>query len=228
MPTATIDDVWVYIYEQVEVRTRDLEQRFVKTREMARATMYKYKHRLEVEGKILSKPVHAKPPYHLYYVPQSLHWNVEALRYYKSLPDVIGGDVNDLLWREIPEGMALLPVKEKILWQNDDTGAMAVLQRVPEGLVETPHYHPDGNHFIYAISGAIETPSGNIENIAGTYRYVPKGTTDIGVKVVKELICIAYWDGPRTKVNVPYTSSYDSPHKIFHSYNKTNNLSNYT
>jgi hypothetical protein len=31
MPTATIDDVWIYIFEQGEVRTRDLEQRFIFT-----------------------------------------------------------------------------------------------------------------------------------------------------------------------------------------------------
>jgi hypothetical protein len=215
MPTATIDDVWIYIYEQGEVRTRDLEQRFVKTHQMARATMYKYKQRLELEGKIQSKPVHAKPPYHLYYVPSPLRRHVEALQHYKSLPNVIGGDIHDVEWQDIPDGVYLLPVKEKILWQNDDTGAMAVLQWFPVGLVETPHYHPDGNHFIYGISGEVETPSGTIESVAGTYRYVPKGTVDVGVKFVKEGLCIAYWDGPRTKVNVPYTSSYDSPRKIF-------------
>jgi hypothetical protein len=220
LPTATIDDVWIYIYEQGEVRTRDLEQRFVKTRQMARATMFKYKHRLELEGKIQSKPVHAKPPYHLYSVPSALHTHVQALQHYKTLPDVIGGDSEHLEWHDAPEGTALVNVKEKQLWHNHETGAMVVLQRVPIGLVETPHYHPDGNHFIYAISGAIETPSGDIEDIAGTYRYVPKGTIDIGVKVVKELICIAYWDGPRTKVNVFYTSSYDSPRKIFQQSNK--------
>ena len=215
MPTATIDDVWIYIHEHGEVRTRDLEQRFVKTRQMARATMFKYKHRLELEGKIKSKPVHAKPPYHLYFVPLSLHACVEALRHYKSLPNVIGGDIHDVKWQDIPDDVYLLPVKEKILWQNEETGAMAVLQWFPVGLVETPHYHPDGNHFIYGISGEVETPSGDIETVAGTYRYVPKGTVDVGVKFVKEGLCIAYWDGPRTKVNVPYTSSYDSPRKIF-------------
>jgi hypothetical protein len=166
MPTATIDDVWIYIYEQGEVCTRDLEQRFVKTRQMARATMYKYKHRLELEGKIQSKPVPAKPPYHLYFVPPDFHRHVKALKHYKSLPNVIGGDIEALPWHDIPEGWALLPVKEKILWQNEETGAMAVLQRIPVGLVETPHYHPDGNHFIYGISGDVETPSGAVESLA--------------------------------------------------------------
>ena len=215
MPTATIDDVWIYIYEQGEVRTRDLEQRFVKTRQMARATMFKYKRQLELEGKIQSKPVHAKPPYHLYSVPSPLHSSVKALRHYKTLPNVIGGDIDAIPWDNVPDDTYLLPVKEKILWQNDDTKAMAVLQWFPVGLIETPHYHPDGNHFIYGISGEVETPAGTIESMAGTYRYVPKGTVDIGVKIVKEGLCIAYWDGPRTKVTVPFTASYDSPRKIF-------------
>ena len=217
MPIATIDDVWIYIYDRGEVRTRDLEQRFVKTKQMARGTMYKYKQRLELEGKIHSRPVHAKPPYHLYFVPPSFHRHVEALKQYKALSNVTGGHIDNLEWGDLPDGMALVQVKEKILWQDTETGAMVVLQRIPVGLVETPHYHPEGNHFIYAISGEVETPSGDIERIAGTYRYVPKGTPDIGVKVVKELVCIAFWDGPRTKMDIPYTLAYDSPRKAYSS-----------
>jgi hypothetical protein len=148
MPSASIDDVWIYIYDPGEIRTRDLEQHFVNTKLMSRGTMYKYKQRLELEGKIQSKPIHAKPPYHLYFVPPSVHPHVKALKQYKALPNVLGGDINDLEWRDVPEGTALVPVKEKILRQDTETGAMVVLQRVPIGLAETPHYHPEGSHFI--------------------------------------------------------------------------------
>jgi hypothetical protein len=84
MPTATIDDVWIYIYEQGEVRTRDLERQFVNTRMMSRGTMYKYKHQLELEGRIQARPVAAKPPYHLYSIPRHLLEDVIAIKKARS------------------------------------------------------------------------------------------------------------------------------------------------
>lgn len=80
MPAATIDDVWIYIYEQGEVRTRDLERQFVTTKMMSRGTMYKYKHQLELEGRIQAKPVAAKPPYHLYSIPRHFIEDVAAIK----------------------------------------------------------------------------------------------------------------------------------------------------
>ena len=85
MVKATSDDLWVYIYEQGKVRTRDLENHFVKTKLLARGTMYKYKRQLESEGKILAKPVPGRPPYNVYYVPDQHHRECEALKRYKQL-----------------------------------------------------------------------------------------------------------------------------------------------
>lgn len=85
MPTATIDDIWIYIYEQGEVRTRDLEREFVTTRMMSRGTMYKYKHQLELEGRIQARPVAAKPPYHLYSIPRHLLEDVAAIKEARNL-----------------------------------------------------------------------------------------------------------------------------------------------
>lgn len=85
MPRATIDDVWIYIYEQGEVRTRDLERQFVTTRMMSRGTMYKYKRQLELEGRIQARPVAAKPPYHLYSIPRHVIEDVAAIKEARSV-----------------------------------------------------------------------------------------------------------------------------------------------
>lgn len=80
MPQVTPEDLLIYIYERGQARTRDLERQFVKTRMMSRGTMYKYKRQLELEGRIRAKPVAAKPPYHLYYIPRQFLENVVAIK----------------------------------------------------------------------------------------------------------------------------------------------------
>ncbi|MCW4039977.1 MAG: hypothetical protein NWE83_04390 [Candidatus Bathyarchaeota archaeon] len=80
MPQVTPDDLLIYIYERGQARTRDLERQFVKTRMMSRGTMYKYKRQLELEGRIQAKPVAAKPPYHLYFIPPLLLKDVVAIK----------------------------------------------------------------------------------------------------------------------------------------------------
>ena len=86
MPTATADDIWLYIHEHNAVRTKDLEQEFVKTQRMSRGTLYKYKRVLEAEGKIQAKSVQGRPPYNVYYIPERFRKHVEALKRYKQLP----------------------------------------------------------------------------------------------------------------------------------------------
>jgi hypothetical protein len=80
MPQVTPDDLLIYIFERQHARTRDLERQFVKTRMMSRGTMYKYKHQLELEGRIQAKPVAAKPPYHLYFIPPQFLKAVAAIK----------------------------------------------------------------------------------------------------------------------------------------------------
>jgi hypothetical protein len=84
MPQATIDDIWIFIYEHEAVRTRDLERQFVTTRMMSRGTMYKYKRQLELEGRIQARPIAAKPPYHIYSIPQHLREDVVAIKETRS------------------------------------------------------------------------------------------------------------------------------------------------
>jgi ACT domain-containing protein len=55
MATVSIDDVWLYVHDRGEVRTRDLEHAFVKSQKISRSTLYKYKRILQAQGKIVSK-----------------------------------------------------------------------------------------------------------------------------------------------------------------------------
>lgn len=80
MPQVTPEDLLIYIHERGQARTRDLERQFVKTRMISRGTMYKYKRQLELEGRIQAKPVAAKPPYHLYFIPPFLLKEVVAIK----------------------------------------------------------------------------------------------------------------------------------------------------
>jgi DNA-binding PadR family transcriptional regulator len=86
MPTATVDDVWLYIHQHNAVRTKDLEQEFVKTKRLSRGTLYKYKRLLEAEGKIQAKSVQGRPPYNVYFIPEKRRKHIEALKQFKQIP----------------------------------------------------------------------------------------------------------------------------------------------
>ncbi|MHA1939077.1 MAG: hypothetical protein ACXACD_07330 [Candidatus Thorarchaeota archaeon] len=203
MPTATVDDIWLYIHENTTVRARDLEQEFVKTKRMARGTLYKYKRLLEAEGKIQAKSVQGRPPHNVYYIPEQYRKHVDALKRFKQLPrEYFAGKIQQMEWQDVPDNFYLTPVKEKIMWQNPDTGAMFTVMRFPPGLSDAPHIHPEANVMAYIISGETERPDGSRVQLSGNFNFRPKGTLDPGYNITHETILIAYWDGPRTKIDV--------------------------
>jgi DNA-binding PadR family transcriptional regulator len=203
MPTATVDDIWLYVHEHAAVRTKDLEQEFVKTKRISRGTLYKYKRLLEAEGKIQAKSVQGRPPHNVYFIPENYRKHVEALKRYKQLPlKFFEGHIQQMEWQDTPEGFYLTPVKEKIIWQNPDTGAVFGIMKFPPGLSDAPHIHPDANVMGYVLSGEAERPDGSREQLTGYFNFRPKGTLDHGYKFSHETIIIGYWDGPRTKIDV--------------------------
>ena len=203
MPTVTIDDVWIYIYEQGDVRTRDLEQRFVKSKQMSRGTLYKYKRQLELEGKIQSTPVHAKPAYNSYSVPSTHHQELEALIQYKRVPFPPRSplfNIADIPWEDTPPGLFFGNAKRKVLWTNEATGALLVLLKGGPGISEPLHYHPHANKWAYILAGEYELPDGTPLPAQDTYFFIPKGELHISPKIRKEVLVLCYFDGPRTKV----------------------------
>ena len=213
----TPDDIWLYIYDQGEVRTRDITQQFVTTKQVSRGTMYKYKRYLELEGKIQAKPVASRPPHNVYYVPKRFYPQLEALKQYKQLAsndhapteqlfsfvsDRNGVDIHSMPWEEAPEGRFFTKVEQKILWQNEDTGAVLVLQKAQPGITEARHYHPDANQWGLCLSGECELPNGARIPTEFLFGYIPKGAVHMYPKITKESISLVYYDGPRTKIEV--------------------------
>lgn len=217
MTSATQDDIWLFVYRQGEVRTRDIAREFVATKRISRGTMYKYKRLLEVEGKIQAKPMASRPPYNVYYVPTRFHRELDALQQYKQLAlkshepseqlfnfvsDRNGVDINSMEWVDAPEDRFLTKVQQKILWENKATGAILVLQRAQPGIAEAKHYHPDANQWGLCLSGECELPDGSRIPTEFLFGYIPKGEVHMYPKITKESISLVYYDGHRTKIPV--------------------------
>jgi quercetin dioxygenase-like cupin family protein len=203
MPQASQDDVWIFIHDHGEVRTRDLEQAFVKSKKMSRGTLYNYKRSLESEGKIAVKPVYAKPPHTIYYVPNKYRDMLIALKQFKaSTSKARYIRAKDIAWESSPPGLWWVPMQRKVLWHNEETGAMLVLHKGGPGLTEPVHYHPYANKWFYCLYGEWELPDGTRQSTEGLVLYVPKGEAHGTPKITKETMTLSFFDGPRTKVPV--------------------------
>ncbi len=204
MPQATIEDVWIYIHEQGEVRTRDLEREFVKTKKISRGTLYNYKRTLESEGKIEVKTVQAKPPHNIYFVPEKFRGLLTALiQFDASTSKTQYINANDIAWEPTLPGYWFTPIDRKILWQDEETGAQLVLHRArPQGFSEPVHYHPHANKWLYGLYGEFEMQDGTRQSVEGLVVYVPKGEIHGSPKITKETMSLSFFDGPRTKIPI--------------------------
>lgn len=198
-PQCTPDDIFLYVYEKGKVRSKDLEKAFVTTKLISRGTLYKYKRQLLDVGKIQSIPVYTRPPHYVFHVPERHYQEAEALKQYRVFPQSTFMSFEDIPWTNPPVNFYLTHVKEKILWQNEYTGAVMMLTKTPVGIVTQVHYHPNANQWNIGYYGEIETKEGTRQNLEGTIAFVPKGELHGTGKVVKETLLLVYFDGPRTK-----------------------------
>ncbi len=89
-------------------------------------------------------------------------------------------------------------VKEKILWENPETGAIIALIRYPAGSRGIPHTHPKANEAGYAFEGEVADQKGNRVSYTGLFSVTPKGVEHSGgVTFTKDTIILLSWDGPR-------------------------------
>jgi quercetin dioxygenase-like cupin family protein len=96
-----------------------------------------------------------------------------------------------------PEG-----VKEKILWENPDTGAITALIKYPAGSGSITHTHPEANETGYVLEGEGEDQDGNRIPMKGIFVFTPKGVEHSGGEGVygkysKDTVILLSWDGPR-------------------------------
>jgi len=71
---------------------------------------------------------------------------------------------NQLEWEDPPRGYYLTDVKQKLLWNDDETGASWVLMKFPVGVLDKRHCHPDANQFAFVLEGEAERPDGSIDD----------------------------------------------------------------
>jgi hypothetical protein len=80
---------------------------------------------------------------------------------------------------------------------------MITLTKFPAGFSDAPHIHPEATVMGYVLSGEMELPDGTrVSFPPHVFNCRPKGMLDMGYKVTKETILLAFWGGPRTKIAV--------------------------
>ena len=107
-------------------------------------------------------------------------------------------DAKTLEWEDPPRGYYLTDVKQKVLWEDEKTGAMVVLLKFPTGVADKVHSHPQANQFIYGLSGKVELADGSQATMEGVFAHFPKGEKHGATKCAEESIFLFYWDGPPT------------------------------
>ena len=88
-------------------------------------------------------------------------------------------------------------VKEKILWENPETGAVIALIKYPAGSIAIAHTHPKANESSYYLDGEL-IYQGNPMPVKGWFGVNPKGVEHGGgTNFTKDTIVLLSWDGPR-------------------------------
>lgn len=200
-----MDDLWLYIYEKERVRSRDIQTQFVRTKRMSRGTMYKYLRLLESEGKIRTHTVQARPPYNEYYVPHDFHPEIKALKQYRTYythEKAAFFPTQHIDWEPCPPEQFLTEVQRKVLWKNEETGAALTLYKVPPGLAEPLHYHPDTNMSGMFLTGEGVLPDGTSVPLEGVAGYAARGEYHMWPKITKETLVLCFNDAPHSKMTV--------------------------
>jgi len=68
----------------------------------------------------------------------------------------------DIEWEDSPRGYYLTEVKQKVLWEDKNTGGTLALVKFPEGVADKIHSHPGANQMTIGLSGEVEMPSNGI------------------------------------------------------------------
>ncbi len=113
-------------------------------------------------------------------------------------------DSKKLNWEDPPRAYYLTDVKEKVIWEDERTGAKMALIKFPIGISDKLHSHPESDQFIYGLSGEAETGDGEKISMDGRFFYLPKGEMHGAINITKETIALFYWDGP----SIPKVKNY--------------------
>ena len=105
---------------------------------------------------------------------------------------------DDIEWEDTPRGYYLTDVKQKVLWEDPETGATLALVKFPKGVADKIHSHPEANQITIGLTGGLLMPPNNVPmklvpNMAAT---APKGGKHGATEFTEESIILFFWDGP--------------------------------
>jgi hypothetical protein len=87
-------------------------------------------------------------------------------------------------------------VKQKVLWEDKETGATMALVRFPVGVADKIHSHPQANQFCWALGGEWMTPDRVRIGLKDVLFFFPKGERHGATEFTEETTFLFYWDGP--------------------------------
>jgi len=87
-------------------------------------------------------------------------------------------------------------VKQKVLWEDKETGATMALVRFPVGVADKIHSHPEANQFCWALGGEWMTPDRVRIGLKDVLFFFPRGERHGATEFTEETTFLFYWDGP--------------------------------
>lgn len=93
---------------------------------------------------------------------------------------------DEMEWEDTPRGYYLSDVKEKVLFQDPETGAKIALVKAPVGPMDRLHKHPEANQYVLRLTG----------DRKWAFSITPKGEVHGGAVLKEEGIALFIWDGP--------------------------------
>jgi 2,4'-dihydroxyacetophenone dioxygenase len=105
-------------------------------------------------------------------------------------------NTRDMEWEDPPRGYYLTDVKQKVLWEDEKTGATMALIKFPVGVSDKIHSHPEANQLCLALSGAAELTEGEAIPLKDVFVHFPRGERHGATNWTEEGIVLFYWDGP--------------------------------
>ena len=105
---------------------------------------------------------------------------------------------DEIEWEDPPRGYYLTDVKQKVLWEDSNTGAMLALVKFPEGVADKIHSHPEATQITIPLSGEMLMPPDNkpMKLEPNMVVSATKGGKHGRSHVSKESIVLFFWDGP--------------------------------
>jgi len=93
---------------------------------------------------------------------------------------------DEMEWEDTPRGYYISDVKEKVLFQDPETGAKIALVKAPAGIMDRLHKHPEANQYVLRLTGERKW----------AFSITPKGEVHGRADLKEEGIALFIWDGP--------------------------------